>query len=95
VTPTSLSEGERPGDYLVERQRFSLLERVRGVAVAATKMTRREPDEHAGEAGERTLALQAAVDLVDHQGADRLPFERPEPVRMRLGRQRPGLGGGP
>ena len=61
----SVAEREGPGDDLVERQGLALVEGVRRVAIAAAQVAGGQPDEDAGEPGERALALQAAVDLVD------------------------------
>ena len=40
---------------------------VRRVAVGTTKVASRQPDKHAGQAGERAFTLQAQVDFVDDQ----------------------------
>ena len=68
-------------DDLVEAQDCPSSEGVRRVAVDAAQVAGGQPDEDARQPGERALALEAAVDLVDHQRPGRLALQRPEPLR--------------
>ena len=70
---------------VVEAEDLALGEGVRRVAVDAPQVAGGQPDKDARQPGERALALEAAIDLVDHQRPGRLPFERPEPVAIRRG----------
>ena len=76
-----IAEREGLGDDLVERHRPALLERVRRVAIAAAQVAGRQADEDAGQAGVDALALEAPVDLVDHERARRLFRQGAEPLR--------------
>ena len=62
---------------------LALVEGVRRVAIAAAEVAGGQPDEDAGQPGEGALALEAPVDLVDHQRPGRLARQRPEPLRAR------------
>ena len=73
----------------VEIEDLALGKGMRRVAVDAPQVAGRQPDEHAGQPRERALALQAAVDLMDEQGAGRLALERLEPVAMARGNRLP------
>jgi hypothetical protein len=51
------------------------------VAVAAAEVAGGEPDESAGQARADALALDAALNLVNHKAARRLVAEGSEPMR--------------
>ena len=70
--------------HLVQAKRFPLVEGVRRVAIHASQVAGRQPDEDARQPRERALALQAAVDLMDHQRARGLLLKRPQPLRVPL-----------
>ena len=59
-------------DDVVEVEDLALGEGVRRVAVDAPQVAGRQPDEHAGQARERALSLEAAIDLMDDQRPRRL-----------------------
>src|SRR5208337_1548546 len=79
-----VAQRECPRDDDVHAHRLPLVEGVGRVAVDAPKVTRRQADEDAGQPRERTLPLEAAIDLMDHQRPRRLPLKRPQPLCLRL-----------
>jgi hypothetical protein len=62
---------------------FTLRKSMRRIAVDASEMASRQPDEHARQPRECALALQAPVDFVDEQGASGFALKRLQSVCMR------------